>query len=235
MSNFLSGLIDISSIFNQPCALCGNGQAQQGFCAPCHRDLPRLAPPFCSRCALPLPEAGVCGRCLRHPPIFDALHVPYVYRYPISSLIHAFKYGRRLELAGILGHLLANGTPPIDQKYDIVIAVPLSKERLAERGFNQSLELARSVVGIIPHRFLPGLCWRKCNTHSQAGLSPRQRRRNVRHAFCVETRLDGLSVAVVDDVVTTGSTLDSLASELKKWGAKRVDAWALCRTLRPKT
>lgn len=235
LSNILTALIDNRSIFNQSCLLCGSADARQGLCLPCRQDLPVLVRPFCSRCAHPLPETGLCGRCLRHPPVFDALHVPYVFRYPISALIHAFKYGRRLELAGILGNLLAAGTPPIDKKYDIVIAVPLSKDRLAERGFNQSLELARSLIGIIPDRFLPGLCWRKCNTLPQAGLRHRQRRRNVRQAFCVETRLDGLSIAVVDDVVTTGSTLDSLSSELKKMGAKRVEVWALCRAIRVKT
>jgi len=79
------------------------------------------------------------------------------------------------------------------------------------------------------------LCVRKRNTPPQASLGLRKRRQNLRHAFCVETRLDGLSVAIVDDVVTTGTTLDALASELKKQGAKRVEAWALARTLAPNT
>ncbi|WP_293235152.1 ComF family protein [Paludibacterium sp.] len=235
MSNFLGRLIDISSIFNQSCVLCGSRAARQGLCAPCQADLPVLPRPACATCAQPLREPGLCGRCLRHPPAFDAIHVPYVFCYPISALVHAFKYGRQLELAGILGDLLATAAVDAGLRYDVVIAVPLSKERLAERGFNQSIELARALVGIIADRSSPGLCWRKCNTTPQAGLGPRQRRRNVRHAFCVETRLDGLSVAVVDDVITTGATLDSLSLELKKQGAKRVEGWALCRTLHLKT
>jgi ComF family protein len=149
----------------------------------------------------------------------------------MDELIHAFKYGRRIELAGPLGRLLAHSTPPIPGNIDIVMPVPLSKERLADRGFNQSVELASALAGTMHDRFHTVKCWRKRNTPSQARLGLRERRRNLLDAFCVETRLDGLSVAIVDDVVTTGTTLDALAEMLKKQGANRVEAWALARTL----
>lgn len=231
LSNLLSQIIDMCPVFTQPCLLCGAGGAQDGLCLPCRGDIVRLPDTQCRRCALPLPLPGLCGRCLHKPPAFDALHVPYEYCYPISTLIHAFKYGKRLELAGILGRLLTESACKIPSYIDVVIAVPLSKERLVERGFNQSEELARALAVIMAHRFSPDLCWRKCNTLPQTGLGARARRRNLRNAFCVETRLDGLSVAIVDDVVTSGATLDSLAATLKKQGVKRVEAWALARTL----
>jgi ComF family protein len=231
LSNIATMFVDICSLFNQPCILCGSRTAQHGLCPACRCDIVRLPNNKCRQCALPLLEGTRCGRCLHKPPAFDALHVPYEFCHPLSALIHAFKYGKRLELAGILTRLMTETTYQIPDNIDIVIAVPLAKERLAERGFNQSIELARALTAIIPNRFSPNLCWRKCNTVPQAGLDLRERRRNLRNAFCVETRLDGLSVAIVDDVATSGATLDSLASTLKKQGAKRVEAWVLARTL----
>jgi len=231
LSNLLSSTIDNCSFFNQPCLLCGSHAADAGLCTPCRADIVRLPDNTCRHCALPISSGDCCGRCLRRPPAFDALHVPYEFCYPMKALIHAFKYGKRLEIAGVLGQLLTETACEIPATIDIVIAVPLSKERLAERGFNQSVELAQALTAIMPERFQPDLCWRKSNTTPQAGLGVRQRRRNVKNAFCVETRLDGLSVAIVDDVVTSCSTLESVAVMLKKQGVKRVEAWALARTL----
>ena len=231
LSNYLAHAIDMCPFFNQPCLLCGQSAASDGLCPACRSCLVPLPQPCCPRCATPLPCGGLCGRCQRHPPAFDALHVPYVFCYPMDGLIHAFKYGKRLELAGVLGRLLVQSSPPIPCNIDRVIPVPLSKERLALRGFNQSDELARQLTGTIPDRFFPAICGRKSNTPPQACLSLSERRRNLQNAFCVETRLDGLSVAIVDDVVTTGTTLDTMAVMLKNQGAKRVEAWAIARTL----
>lgn len=231
LSNIADRIIDICHVFNQPCLLCGTHRAREGLCLPCRSDIVGLPDNRCLRCALPVSGGTCCGRCLYRPPAFDALHVSHEFCYPLSALVRAFKYGKRLEIAHILAGLLTESTCETHAHIDVVIAVPLAKERLAERGFNQSEELARRLAAIMHVRFSPDLCWRKCNTRSQTGLGARARRRNLRNAFCVETRLDGLSVAIVDDVVTSGSTLDSLASTLKKQGAKRVEAWALARTL----
>jgi ComF family protein len=231
LSTFLANKINNCPIFNQSCILCGTHTAQRGFCLPCRHSLRKLPEPHCPRCAQPLFETGVCGHCQRHPPAFDAIHVPFVFCYPLNALIWGLKYGKRLELAGILGGLFYDSASKIHAGIDLVIPVPLSKERLAIRGFNQSDELARTLTGTIANRFQPALCGRKRNTLPQAHLGRRQRQRNLRNAFCVETRLDGLSVAIVDDVVTTGFTLDAMAETLKKQGAKRVEAWALACTI----
>jgi ComF family protein len=187
------------------------------------------------RCGIPLATAGLCGRCQRHPPAFDAAYAPYVFCYPLDRLIHRFKYGRHLELAGVLGYLLRQGISIFPGEIDVVIAVPLSKERLAERGFNQSAELARPLAATIRRRFDPMLCGRKRNTIAQAGLDLAARRRNLRDAFRVDAAVAGLSIAIVDDVVTTGETLSEMAATLKKGGAKRVLAWALCRAVTTNT
>ena len=231
MSNYIARIVDSCSIFRQNCLLCTSLHATNGICAACLADLQQLPASRCQRCALPLADNTCCGRCQCHPPAYDALHVCWVFCEPLRGLLHAFKFGKRLSMASMLGHLLADHNPPSSHTVDLIIPVPLSEQRLAERGFNQSYELARSLPGIMTGTISPEICWRKCNTIAQTRLRLRQRLRNMREVFGVKARLDGLSVAIVDDVVTTGATLDSLAQTLKKQGAKRVEAWALSRAL----
>ncbi|WP_233492866.1 ComF family protein [Chromobacterium sp. ATCC 53434] len=235
LSNLISPLIDNCTIFNQPCILCGASDARGGLCGGCRDMLPTLPAERCPRCAEPTPGGVCCGHCQRRAPAFDALHVPYLFGYPLNGLIYAFKYGRRLQLAGVLAGLLSDFARCQAPSYDLVIPVPLANERLAERGFNQSSELARAFAVTINSRFSDRMCWRKCNTLPQASLGRDERRRNVRHAFGVKRRCDGLCIAIIDDVATSGATLSSLALELKKQGAKRVDGWVLARAFSPKT
>lgn len=176
-----------------------------------------------------------CGRCQRHPPAFDRLLAPYRYDYPLAEVIHAYKYGKRLELAGILASLFSEFAQQQGTKPDLVIPVPLAESRLAERGFNQCDALAAALAATLGARFAPNLCWRKRNTAIQAGLALDERRRNVRDAFDVKHRTSGLYVAIVDDVASSGSTLSALALALKKQGAKRVEAWVLARSFSTKT
>jgi ComF family protein len=235
LSNLITLIIDNCSPIKQNCLLCGQAGTRRGLCPPCRDMLPTLPAEQCPRCAEPTLGGMLCAHCQRRPPHFDALHVPYLFDYPLSGLIHAFKYGKRLPLAGVLGGLLSDFAQGSGHEYDIVIPVPLANERLAKRGFNQSGELAKAFAGTINTRFSDNLCWRKYNTASQASLGRAERLRNVRHAFGVKRRCDGLSIAIIDDVATSGATLSSLARELKKQGAKRVDGWALARAFSPKT
>lgn len=163
------------------------------------------------------------------------MHSPYLFGYPLNAIIYAMKYGKRLELTGVLAGLMAEFAAATSLRSDLVLAVPLAKERLAERGFNQSIPLAQAIAATMHSRFSATLCWRKRNTVPQASLGRAERGRNVRDAFGVKQRIDGLSIAIVDDVATSGATLSALAEKLKKQGAKRVDAWVLCRALFPKT
>ena len=186
-----------------------------------------------------LRRTSIDGGYLRHlpasPPAFDAIHTPYLFGYPLNAIIYAVKYGKRLEMTGVLAALMAEFAQKHPFSSDIVIPVPLSNERLAERGFNQSIPLAQAIADTMQSRFSSTLCWRKRNTVPQASLGRAERSRNVRHAFGVKQRIDGLSIAIVDDVATSGMTLSALAEILKKQGAKRVDAWVLCRASFPKT
>ncbi|TCW32862.1 ComF family protein [Gulbenkiania mobilis] len=229
LSNIAGIVVDKCSFFEQICVLCKSSPAPGGLCPACLDMLPRHPQNRCRHCAQPMPAPGVCGHCQRHPPSFDALHVSWQFGYPLSGLIHAFKYGKRLELAGVLSRLIV---PPVCEKgfkIDWIFPVPLSKERLAERGFNQSEELARALAGTMQIRFSANICWRKRNTPFQAQLERAERYRNVKDAFGVKRRLDGLDVLLVDDVATTGATLSALAEAVKKQGARRVEAWVLAR------
>ncbi|QBJ77800.1 MULTISPECIES: ComF family protein [Aquitalea] len=235
LSNIKRKFIDNCSIFNQHCLLCNRRNCPDGLCNGCKASLPALPSMHCPICAEPALTGDICGFCLRRPPAFDAIHTPYLFGYPLNAIIYAVKYGKRLEMTGALAALMAEFARKQAVSSDLVIPVPLSKERLAERGFNQSIPLAQAIAATMQSRFSTTLCWRKRNTVPQASLGRAERSRNVRHAFGVKQRIDGLSVAIVDDVATSGATLSALAEILKKQGAKRVDAWVLCRASFPKT
>ena len=224
MREFLSNLL-----FGGSCFLC-RGAARGILCPACDADLPRLAGTLCPRCALPSPGAAVCGRCLADAPHYDATVAALAYRFPADTLVHALKFRSQLALAPLMGDLLID---KIRERIDLVVAVPLSRERLRERGYNQAVEIARHVA---KERRVPlelTIMTRERNTQAQADLPWSERARNVRGAFRCERSLDGAAIAVVDDVMTTGATLDELAATLKRAGAARVVNWVVARTFPP--
>ena len=196
------------------------------LCAACDADLPRLAAPLCPRCALASPGGALCGRCLAEPPRYDATVAALAYAFPADALIHALKFRGELALAPLLAGMLAR---KIDahEEIDLVVPVPLSARRLRERGYNQSAEIARGLGARAPLELFA--CERSRDTAAQIELPWSERRRNVRGAFRCTRRLSG-TVAVVDDVMTTGATLEEMAGALKAAGAARVVNWVLART-----
>jgi ComF family protein len=217
------------------CAVCGAWPAQplcQGcvlrFGAPVHR---------CGRCALPLAAAApVCGACVREPPPLDACFAAVAYAYPWSGLVARFKFreepgwartlaGRMREIPGLAEELAAT---------ELLLPMPLAPRRLAERGFNQALLLARALDR---DRTQASLLLRLRETGSQAALPLKDRRANMRHAFGVEplraAQLRGKAVLLVDDVMTSGASLHAAAGALRQAGARRVAAVVLARTDAP--
>ena len=216
---------------HQPCVLCGTGDACHGWCAACLAALPLNGPVCCPLCAAPLAApTPLCGACQRHMPYFDRLQAGLRFDYPLSGLIAAWKYQRRYELSGALAELARRFAPQVDG-IDLIVPVPLARQRLAERGFNQSLVLAQALTQHTVGQVAEQLCWRKRNTVPQQQLDADQRRKNLRNAFGVSDAVRGASVLLVDDVATSGSTLSALAKICKKQGAKRVEAWALARAV----
>ena len=220
---------------HQPCVLCGAADAYHGWCAACLAALPHNGPVCCPVCAAPLAAVTpICGACQRHMPYFDRLQAALRFDYPLSGLIAAWKYQPRYELSGALAELAHRVAPQVED-IDLIVPVPLAKQRLAERGFNQSLVLAQALTQHGVGRVDDKLCWRKRNTVSQQQLDADQRRKNLRNAFGVADAVRGVSILLVDDVATSGSTLSALAKICKRQGAKRVEAWALTRAILRKT
>jgi ComF family protein len=212
------------------CVLCLARDAHHGMCTDCLADLPPLPSERCPVCALPSPAGATCGACSTNAPSYDAVRAALPYAFPIDALVGALKYGDRLALAPVLGHLLAECVK-VDPLPDAIVPMPLAPQRLRTRGFNQALEL----TGAFPRRWLDlvvsNALERRRDTAPQASLPLSDRNANVRDAFHARRRFDGLDVVVVDDVMTTGATLQEAAATLKRAGAARVRGWIVARTL----
>jgi ComF family protein len=219
----------LARLFGGSCYLCRGavtGPPYNLLCDACDADLPRLAGPSCPRCALDSPRGEVCGRCLSEAPHNDATVAALAYEFPADALVHALKFRGELALAGFLGGVL-NERLAQDDDIGCVVPVPLPAGRLRERGYNQAVEIARALAR---GRLDLSLCVRSRDTPAQMDLPYAERRRNVRGAFRCTRALAGQSVAVVDDVMTTGATLDEIAATLKRAGAARVVNWVVART-----
>ena len=226
-------LKNLPSLFGGSCFVC-RGSAREVLCAACEADVPRLPSPRCPRCALPSPEGAPCGRCLAHPASFDRTVAALTYEFPADALVHALKFRGELALAPLLGRFLQEAVPGEEfSAITCILPVPLSVERLRGRGFNQALEIARPLARASGRRIELDLLVRARDTAPQFDLPWTERQRNVRGAFAVKRPLAGASVAVVDDVMTTGATLEEVAATLKGAGAARVVNWVVARTLPP--
>lgn len=216
--------------FHSRCVLCGEPgmDPARDLCAACHAALP-WQHAACARCALPLPaEALRCGSCLKRAPMFDAALAAWRYEEPIASLITRFKYGGDLAAGRVLALGLAERAEPVERPQALV-PVPLHWRRLRERGFDQALEIARVLSRSLERPVLE-LIERRRATAAQAALSAAERRRNLRAAFApIRGAVVPVHVALIDDVMTTGSTLDAAARVLRAAGAQRIDAWVLAR------
>jgi len=221
-----------SLLFGGSCYLC-RGAARGILCDGCDADLPRLASgpgaERCPRCALASPGGAVCGRCLTHPPAYDATTAALAYAFPADVLVQALKFRGELALAPFLGNLLSKRVSSETVNY--IVPVPLSSERLRSRGYNQALEIARHVASATGARLAPEACERRRDTAMQMDLPLAQRARNVRGAFECPRMVEGATIAVLDDVMTTGATLDEVATALKRAGAGRVVNWVVARTM----
>jgi ComF family protein len=214
-------------LFGGSCFLC-KGKAEALLCAPCDADLPRLGPERCPRCALASPGGAVCGRCLTRPPSYDATQAALSYAFPADVLIQALKFRGELALAPLLGNLLLKNIS--SHGVDCIVPVPLSSRRLRGRGYNQSLEIARGISASTRVPLAPELCERSRDTAVQMELPLEEREKNVRGAFHCPSLVGGTTVAVVDDVMTTGATMEEIAATLKRAGAARVVNWVVART-----
>ena len=223
------------------CALCESAltQAGTGLCRHCRLSLPGRSRPRCARCGLGLPDSAACPACEQTAFAFDATCVLADYAPPLDRLIGALKFGGQLAAAGALGRELAialrrwqAGTPsgPL-RPIDLIVAVPLSPARRQQRGYDQAQAIARALgrASAIAHR---RALVRLRQTRAQSTLPRLERADNLRNAFGARPglRLDGAHVALIDDVMTTGATLDAAARALRQAGAHRITAVVAART-----
>lgn len=219
-------------LFPTLCALCGGyGQPGRELCPACERDLPAIQV-ACLQCGAPLPVPGLCGRCQRRPPVFAATVAAFHYRPPVDVLVKRFKFKDDLHLARLLGGLMADRLEATDAILpDLIVPVPLHVRRLRQRGFNQALELARPIASRLAITLDRHNVIRTRSTDPQSDLPAGLRSRNVKGAFAVAAELGARHVAVVDDVMTTGHTVNELALTLRRNGVANVSIWVCARAV----
>ncbi len=219
------------TLFSQHCLLCAATKAEKtGLCSACLADLPWLPSQICPQCALASSDGQVCGHCLRSSPAFDRTRAPFSYCYPLDALLQRYKYDHLLNLAHTFAGLL-ECTLPSTERPDVLIPMPLHALRLRERGFNQALEIARPLAKKLDLPLDAQSCARIRMTAPQVSLPLKRRIGNMRRAFSCTARLDGKRVALLDDVMTTGASLNALAETVKAAGAIHVECWVVARTL----
>ena len=224
--------IKLSEVFSAHCLLCLSPTHNRYLlCSDCEKDLP-INEHHCLVCAIPLSTSTlVCGKCQKNRPYYTTSSIPYIYASPVKQLITQLKFHGNLTYTPLLAHGFVHALKHRTNKLpECIIPVPLHKTRLRERGFNQALELSQVVGKYLSIPTDHSICQRNKPTPFQSGLSAKQRKSNLRNAFSITKAHQYKHVAIFDDVVTTGTTVNELALSLKKSGVEIVEVWALART-----
>jgi ComF family protein len=235
-STTAAGILDrcLNNLLPPQCILCGQACGSVCICYACKVDLP-WREEHCHQCGLPVDGESVdcCSSCIQIPPPFWSVVSPLIYDFPVDCLVQAFKFRRQLAAGRVLSHLIAENVHHQQLAMpDVLIPVPLHRWRRIRRGFNQSFELADYLGRILGVRVDAGCLRRGRHTSAQSGLSRKQRLKNVRDAFQWNSdRRAPAHIALVDDVMTTGTTVAECARVLQRAGAKRVDVWVAARAV----
>jgi ComF family protein len=220
-------LLDV--LMPDQCRVCGGDTGSAGYCGACAAGLLRHGRQ-CRACGIPMVVDGLCGRCQRRPPPIAETVAPFRYAPPVSEDIHKLKYHRKLACGRDLGTLLARELEArLPELPEVLVPVPLHWRRQFRRGFNQSMEIALPVSRILDVPIDMKLVKRTAYTRPQVGLRPAARRRNLRRAFTTTGAAMPASVAIVDDVITSGATVAEVARCLQRAGVETVFVWALVR------
>ena len=187
----------------------------------------------CYRCgesfATAITSPQLCGRCLKNPPHFDDTHAPFLYQGNVRYLITQLKFAQQYKNARLLGSLLARYIATTAERPEYLIPIPLHLNRYRQRGFNQSIEIARHLAKQLQIPLDLHSCIRNRDTTQQSNLPAKQRLKNIHLAFSLAKPLGLAHVAIIDDVLTTGATASALALTLKQSGVSRVDVWVCAR------
>jgi ComF family protein len=224
------------ALYPPRCAIClAPGHNGMDICERCYRQLPWITS-ACACCALPLPhDAGrdtLCGRCQKKPPLFDSSLSLFRYEATAMQLVQQLKFNQRLAVSRLMGQMLLHKI--LEQQNEMpacIMPVPLYRKRLRKRGFNQSIEMARPLAKALSIPIDTYSVLRARDTRPQTGLDRDSRRKNIKGAFETVIPLPYEHIALIDDVVTTGSTVNELARALKRAGVQRVDVWSVARAI----
>lgn len=236
LSNWLGACLNschkfVQTAVAQACLLCGGRSLAGLLCEDCARSLPLLQEACCPVCALPIYQATLCGGCLHKPPAFDRTQALFSYAFPVDVLIQHLKYGGQIALAQDLAERLA-GKLSVLSRPDCIVPMPLHPRRLHARGFNQAALLAAHLADRLNVAHAPRACRRVRDTPPQVDLPVKARHKNIKGAFVCEADLEGKHVALVDDVMTTGASLDELARAVRLAGASEVSVWVVARAVK---
>ncbi len=223
----------VSMLLPSACALCGRHNAGL-LCGSCRQRYATHTAARCLRCAITVEaQRAICSQCIVQSPAYDASFCAADYAAPIDSLVRALKFNAQLPLAAVFAERIINAVPfAAVSDAGLIVAVPLSSQRLARRGFNQAHEIAQHIARSWQLPLATAICLRVRDTEPQSSLPVSERRGNMRGAFTLMRgdAIRGQHVLVVDDVMTTGETLRSFAATLKRFGATRVTNLVFART-----
>lgn len=226
-------------ILPSPCVLCGQ-IGDELVCGPCHSQFFHTHERRCRQCALPMIGSDTdqrCGECVKNPPAFDHTIVACNYTAPLDQMVLALKFGHRLPIAKVFSEALLHSVLGMQQipLPELLTIVPLGQLRLRERGFNQAAEIAKPLAKRLGIHLDLHLLHRHRETAQQSSLHPDERHQNMRNAFTLAPHalecVRGKHIAVIDDVMTTGTTLNEIAKLLKRFGAVKVTNYVFARTL----
>lgn len=228
---------NLSSLISKQCLLCLSPTLNKHLlCSDCETDLP-ANPAHCVLCAIPFFQTQtsdktlICGKCQKSPPYYTTSLIPHLYASPLKELIGHLKFHGNLSYAPLLAQTFTGSLKHRKNNLpECIIPVPLHQQRLRERGFNQALELAQIIAKQLKIPLDYSLCQRNKATPFQSGLSAKQRKQNLKNAFSVEKTHTYKHIAIFDDVVTTGTTVNELAKQLRQSGVETIEVWAIART-----
>lgn len=228
LNHWLWGSLDW--LFPPVCGGCNRTGSR--WCPDCQEQVRPVPEPICRVCGALLTRPGLCSTCNKSHPPYEMMRSWVVFEGPIRLAIHSLKYKQNLALGDTFAQYLAEYVRELGWQADLVVPVPLGRQRLKERGYNQAGLLAKPLSGRMGWKFSNQVLVRARETHSQVGLSPVERKANIAGAFRADPGwVAGKSILLMDDVATTGSTLEACSDALVKAGAKTVYALSLAKAL----
>lgn len=215
------------------CLICNadNTASTLAICSSCLHELPHNTH-TCQQCGLQIKDSKSthCGKCQHEPPAYNETTTPYIYDNAIKHLIIELKFKKKLINAHLLGTLLARSATH-KPRPDFLLPVPLHRNRLRTRGFNQAMELCRVLSKELSIPILTDIIEKTQETTPQSKLTAKQRKTNLRGSLILKKEVSATRIAIVDDVITTGTTINEIAKLLRKSGTKNIQAWACARAL----